>query len=271
MLCKRIIVCLDVDGGRVVKGVRFRDLRDVGDPATLAVRYEQEGADEIVFLDISASSDGRRTLLDVVRRTAERLFIPLTVGGGIRTVSDISDVLRAGADKVSLNTAAVRTPGLIAEGAARFGCQCMVVSIDAADSRAEGTGAPNAGPGLRYEARTHGGRNATGLDAIEWAVRCAQLGAGEILLTAIDRDGRRDGYDIELTSAVSRSVTVPVIASGGAGSVAHFREALTTGGAAAALAAGIFHDRAMTVGEVKDGLAAAGVAVRPIPIATEAA
>jgi cyclase len=266
LLRKRVIVCLDVDAGRVVKGVRFRDLRDVGDPVELAVRYEQEGADEIVFLDISASVENRFATLDVVRRTAERLFIPLTVGGGIGGVAEIEQVLRSGADKVSVNTAAVRNPELIAEAAGRFGSQCVVASIDAARAGApDGRRgpAPDAEP-VRggYRVFTHGGRTATGLDALEWADRCGRLGAGEILITSIDRDGGRDGYDLDLTRQVASTVTVPVIASGGAGRASHMREALTAGGADAVLAAGIFHDRTTTVAAVKAELAAAGLSVR---------
>jgi len=250
MLRKRVIVCLDVRDGRVVKGTRFVDLRDMGDPVELAVRYEAEGADEIVFLDISATVEGRATLLDVVLRTAERLFIPLTVGGGIGSVDDIARVLRAGADKVSINTAAVRRPELLTEAAERFGRQCVVASIDAAHS---GDGS--------FTVFTHGGRTATSLDAVAWARECAERGAGEILLTSIDEDGRRSGYDLELTAAVARSVSVPVIASGGAGAAEHFRDAFHAG-ADAALAAGIFHDGTTTVRDVKRFLAAAGVPVR---------
>ncbi len=250
MLRKRVIVCLDVRDGRVVKGTRFVDLRDMGDPVELAVRYEAEGADEIVFLDISATVEGRATLLDVVRRTAERLFIPLTVGGGIGSVDDIARVLRAGADKVSINTAAVRRPELLTEAAERFGRQCVVASIDAAHS---GDGS--------FTVFTRGGRTATSLDAVAWARECAERGAGEILLTSIDEDGRRSGYDLELTAAVARSVSVPVIASGGAGAAEHFRDAFHAG-ADAALAAGIFHDGTTTVRDVKRFLAAAGVPVR---------
>lgn len=250
MLRKRVIVCLDVRDGRVVKGTRFVDLRDMGDPVELAVRYEAEGADEIVFLDISATVEGRATLLDVVRRTAERLFIPLTVGGGIGSVDDIARVLRAGADKVSINTAAVRRPELLTEAAERFGRQCVVASIDAAHS---GDGS--------FTVFTHGGRTATSLDAVAWARECAERGTGEILLTSIDEDGRRSGYDLELTAAVARSVSVPVIASGGAGAAEHFRDAFHAG-ADAALAAGIFHDGTTTVRDVKRFLAAAGVPVR---------
>ncbi len=250
MLRKRVVVCLDVRDGRVVKGTRFVDLRDMGDPVELAMRYEAEGADEIVFLDISASVEGRATLLDAVRRTAERLFIPLTVGGGIGSVDDIARVLRAGADKVSINTAAVRRPELLTEAAERFGSQCVVASIDAARSA-----------NAAFTVFTHGGRTATSLDAIAWARECVERGAGEVLLTSIDQDGRRNGYDLELTAAVAQSASVPVIASGGAGAPEHFRDAFLAG-ADAALAAGIFHDGTTTVRDVKRFLAAAGVPVR---------
>lgn len=257
MLCRRVIVCLDVRDGRVVKGVSFRDLRDMGDPVGLAARYEAEGADEIVFLDISASAEGRRTLLDVVRRTAERLFIPLTVGGGIAEVDDIARALRAGADKVSVNTAAVRRPELLREAADRFGSQCVVASIDA---RRE-----PAAPAPRWRVYTHGGRRPTVLDALEWARHCTRLGAGEVLLTSIDQDGRRTGYDLELTRRAVEAVPVPVIASGGAGTAEHLRDAFLVAGADAALAAGIFHDGTTTVRAVKEALRAAGVPVRECP------
>jgi cyclase len=257
MLRKRIIVCLDVDGGRVVKGVRFVDLRVVGDPVALAQRYEAEGADEIVFLDISASVEGRRTLLESVRRTAERLFIPLTVGGGITAVDDVAEVLRAGADKVSLNTAVVHTPALLTVAANRFGAQCIVASIDA---RREVSG--NGAGHQTFAVYTHGGRNATGLDAVEWAGRCATLGAGEIMITSIDADGGRNGYDLPLTRAIVDAAPVPVIASGGAGSAAHMRDAFLIGRADAALAAGIFHEGLVTVDNVKRELVRAGVPVR---------
>jgi cyclase len=250
MLTKRVIVCLDAKDGRVVKGVRFESLRDVGEPAELAERYEREGADEIVFLDISASREGRATFLDVVRRTAERLFVPLTVGGGIRTAEDGARVLRAGADKVSLNSAAVESPGSIAELSARFGAQCVVASIDA--KREDGA----------WRVHTHGGSRATGLDAIEWARTCVERGAGEVLLTSIDRDGVRSGYDLELTRAVASAVPVPVVASGGAGTAAHVSEVLREAGADAALLAGVLHDGMLTVPEIKRALAADGVAVR---------
>ncbi|MBT8397300.1 MAG: imidazole glycerol phosphate synthase subunit HisF [Gemmatimonadetes bacterium] len=250
MLRPRIIVCLDVDHGRVVKGVKFKGLRDVGDPVELARRYEAEGADEIVFLDVSASAEGRGTLLDTVQRTAEVLFIPLTVGGGVRTVPDMGELLRAGADKVSMNSSAVMNPDLITQGAELFGSQCIVASIDAA--REAGS----------WRAYTHGGRTRTELDGVEWARRCAELGAGEILLTSMDRDGVRTGYDLELTRQVADSVTVPVIASGGAGGAGHIREAFTEGRASAALLAGILHDGLTTVGSIKNELAQWGVEIR---------
>jgi cyclase len=250
MLRPRLIVCLDVDHGRVVKGTAFKELRDVGDPVELATRYESQGADEIVFLDVSASHEGRRTLLDTVRRTAEALFIPLTVGGGVGSVDDIGSLLRAGADKISMNTAAVRDPELITRGAERFGSQCVVTSVDAAR---EGRG---------WRVYTHGGRTPTDLEGIAWAAECAERGSGEILLTSIDQDGARSGYDLELTAGVARAVHVPVIASGGAGESAHVRDALVEGGAAAALVAGILHDGLATVGEIKADLTRWGVNVR---------
>ena len=252
MLRPRVVVCLDVKDGRVVKGTRFRDLRDVGDPVELAERYEREGADEIVFLDVSASTEARGTLLDVVRRTAERLFIPLTVGGGVRGVDDIGPLLRAGADKISVNSAAVRDPGLRAAGAERFGSQCIVASIDAA--REEGFG---------WRCYTHGGSRPTELEAVAWAEECERLGAGEILLTSIDQDGARSGYDLALTRAVADRVPVPVIASGGAGRAEHLRDAFREGGASAALVAGILHEGLTTVGELKAALADWDVPVRP--------
>jgi cyclase len=251
MLRPRVIVCLDVKDGRVVKGVRFEGLRDVGDPVELAARYEAEGADEIVYLDVSASREGRGTLLDTVRRTAETLFIPLTVGGGVRSVDDIGPLLRAGADKVSVNTAAVRDPSLLAFGAERFGSQCMVVSIDAAR---EGDG---------WRCYTHGGTQATDLEAVAWAAVCRERGAGEVLLTSIDRDGARSGYDLALTRAVADAVPVPVVASGGAGAAEHLRDAFVEGRASAALVAGILHDGVTTVGALKAELAAWGLPVRP--------
>jgi cyclase len=250
MLRPRIIVCLDVDHGRVVKGVNFKGLRDVGDPVELAHRYEEEGADEIVFLDVSASAEGRGTLLDTVRRTAEVLFIPLTVGGGVREVSDMGDLLRAGADKVSMNSAAVRDPSLITRGAELFGSQCIVASVDAARD------------GDSWRAFTHGGRNPTDWDGVVWARRCAELGAGEILLTSMDRDGVRTGYDLDLTRQVADSVQVPVVASGGAGKADHVFEAFSRGGASAALLAGILHDELTTVGAIKACLKERGLEVR---------
>ncbi|HUF26668.1 MAG TPA: imidazole glycerol phosphate synthase subunit HisF [Gemmatimonadaceae bacterium] len=254
MLARRVIVCLDVQGGRVVKGVRFETLRDVGDPVLLAERYESEGADEIVFLDIAASAEDRGTLLDVARRTAERLFIPLTIGGGVRSADDVARALRAGADKVSLNSAAVERPAVITEAAERFGTQCVVASIDAARDAAIG------GSGWRVHVR--GGRTPTALDAVAWARECVARGAGEILLTSIDHDGARTGYDLQLTRAVAEAVDVPVIASGGAGTAAHVRDALRDGCADAALVAGILHDGVTTVRAIKRVLADEGILIR---------
>lgn len=251
-LTRRLIVCLDVRDGRVVKGVNFEGLRDVGDPVALAERYEAEGADEITFLDISATHEARATLLDLARRTAERLFIPLTIGGGIRTVDDMALALRAGADKVSVNSSAVRTPEILTQGAERFGAQCVVASIDA---KWDGT---------MYRVYTAGGRTPTELDAVAWAQECVARGAGEILLTSIDRDGRRDGYDLALTRAVSAAVAVPVIASGGAGNAAHVCEAILEGGADAALVAGILHDGVTTVGTLKAAMRQAMLPVREV-------
>lgn len=255
MLAKRIIPCLDVDRGRVVKGLRFVSLVDAGDPVEQGRRYDLEGADELTFLDITASSDKRAIVAELVRRVADEVFIPLTVGGGINSVEDVRAVLRAGADKVSLNTAAVKRPELIGEGAAIFGSQCMVVAIDA---RRRNASRPENG----WDVWTHGGRENVGWDAIEWAVRAEQLGAGEILLTSMDADGTRDGYDIELTRAVSSAVRIPVIASGGAGRLEHFYEALTAGGASAVLAATLFHFGHLKIGEVKDYLRGRGVLMR---------
>ena len=252
MLMRRVLVCLDVDGGRVVKGVRFVGLRAVGDPVALAERYEAAGADEIVFLDIGASAEARQTMWDVLQRTAERLFIPLTLGGGIRTIDDVARALRSGADKVSINTAAVERQEILTESARRFGAQCVVASIDA-KRRPDDCG---------WEVYVRGGRQPTGLDAIAWAAECVTRGAGEILLTSIDRDGSRAGYDLELTRAVAERVCVPVVASGGAGSAAHVLDALCTGGADAALIAGIVHDRETTVSEIKQFLTAHDVPVR---------
>ncbi len=254
MLAKRIIPCLDVRDGRVVKGREFVDLRDAGDPVTLAAHYDRDGADELVYLDITASVEARRTLLDVVGRTAEQVFIPLTVGGGVRSVEDVRDLLLAGADKVAVNTAAVARPELITEAADRFGSQCVVVAIDA--KRRDGTG------GSWYEVMTHGGRRPSGRDAVAWAVEAARLGAGEILLTSVDQDGSESGYELTLTRRVADSVDIPIVASGGAGSPEHLRAVLTEGGADAALAASIFHFDRFPIPVVKAALAAAGVAVR---------
>jgi len=252
---RRVVVCLDVDAGRVKKGIAFQELRDVGDPVELARRYEEEGADEIVFLDVSASHEGRATLLEVARRTAEVLFVPLTLGGGIRTVEDAAAALRAGADKVAANSAAVANPALLTECRDRFGAQCVVLSIDA--KREEVSDACPSG----YRVVTHGGRRPTDLDAVAWARRGVALGAGEILLTSIDRDGARTGYDLELVRAVSEAVPVPVVASGGAGAASHLGDAFDAG-ADAALLAGILHDGLTTVGAIKSELAARGVPVR---------
>lgn len=254
MLAKRIIPCLDVKDGRVVKGVNFVGLRDAGDPVEVAQRYDSEGADELTFLDITASHERRRILFDVVARTAETVFMPLTVGGGVREVQDVRDLLNAGADKVSINTAAVERPEFVAESAQRFGSQCTVVAIDA--KRVSGS-APQ-----RWEVYVHGGRTPTGLDALEWAARMEKFGAGEILLTSMDRDGTKIGYDLELTRAVADCVHVPVIASGGVGTLEHIYEGLTAGGATAALAASIFHYREYSIGDCKDYLTERGVVVR---------
>lgn len=251
-LTRRLIVCLDVDCGRVVKGTQFVGLRDVGDPVELATRYEAEGADEMVFLDITATHEARGTTLELARRTAECLFIPLTIGGGIDSVTAMSAALRAGADKVGVNSAAVQRPELITEGAERFGAQCIVASIDA---KRDGDG---------WRVYVAGGRRRTELDAVAWAVECAQRGAGEILLTSIDCDGARGGYDLALTRAVSAAVSVPVIASGGAGQAAHVREAIVAGGADAALVAGILHDGTTTVAHLKAAMRAAALPVREI-------
>jgi cyclase len=254
MLAKRVIPCLDIQDGRVVKGVNFVGLRDAGDPVAQARFYDAQGADELVFLDISATHEGRATVAAMVRAVADVVFLPLTVGGGIRTVADMRAVLLAGADKVGINSAAVRTPELISAGAEKFGSQCMVVAIDAR-ARPGGAG---------WEVVVAGGRTPTGLDALEWAARAVALGAGELLLTSIDADGTQAGYDLALTRAVTRAVSVPVIASGGAGTLAHFAEVLTEGGAQAALAASLFHDRVLSIGEVKRYLAAGAVPVRPL-------
>jgi cyclase len=247
----RVIPCLDVDGGRVVKGINFRDLRDAGDPVQLAAAYDAEGADELVFLDITASSGDRQTMVDVVRRTADQVFIPLTVGGGVRSTGDVDQLLRAGADKVSLNTAAIGRPELLGEAAQRFGSQCVVLSVDA--RRLPGGGS--------FEVTTHGGRHGTGIDAVAWAVRGAELGVGEILLNSMDADGTKAGFDLELIRMVRAVVDVPIIASGGAGQLAHFPPAVGAG-ADAVLAASVFHFGQLRIGEVKDVLAAAGAEVR---------
>ena len=252
MLAKRIIPCLDVDNGRVVKGIRFVSLTDAGDPVEQAKRYDAEGADELTFLDITASSDTRDIVTELVRRVADEVFIPFTVGGGLRSVEDIRAILRAGADKITLNTAAVENPRLISDCAETFGSQCIVVAIDAR-RRAGDSG---------WDVFTHGGRRAVGMDALEWSVRAQNLGAGELLLTCMDRDGTRDGYDIELTRAVSDAVRIPVIASGGAGRVEHFYEALVDGGASAVLAASLFHFGELSIGDVKNYLRGRGVEVR---------
>jgi len=254
-LAKRIIPCLDVDRGRVVKGVRFVDIRDAGDPVEIARRYNEQGADELTFLDITASHEERGTTLAVVERIASEVFIPLTVGGGIRELGDIRNLLNAGADKVGINTAAIRRPEFVQEAAERFGSQCIVAAIDAKQVSAHGEP-------LRWEIFTHGGRRPTGLDAIEWARRMAALGAGEILLTSMDRDGTRDGFDLALTRAVSDAVSVPVIASGGVGTLQHLVDGVVEGHADAVLAASIFHFGEFTIGEAKAFLAAHGVEVR---------
>jgi cyclase len=254
MPAKRIVPCLDVTEGRVVKGVRFKDLRDAGDPAELAAAYDREGADEIVFLDITASSDARHILLDAVERTADQVFIPLTVGGGIRSVADMAELLTHGADKVSVNTAALDDPDLITRCAEIFGSQCVVLAIDAR-RRTDGPAG--------WQVFSHGGRRATGRDAVEWAAEGEKLGAGEILLTSMDNDGTQAGYDLELLRSVSAAVRLPVIASGGAGSVRHMFQALTEGGADAALAASIFHFGEVSISTVKKELAAMGLEMRP--------
>jgi cyclase len=251
MLMKRVIPCLDVKGGRVVKGTKFLDLRDAGDPVEVARLYDAQGADELCFLDITASHENRGTILDVVARTAEQVFMPLTVGGGINRIADIRALLQAGADKVSINTGAVNRPDFVREAAEVFGSQCIVVAIDAKRS------------GVGWEVFTHGGRNPTGIDACAWAEKMAGYGAGEILLTSMDCDGTKTGYDLALTRAIANSVSVPVIASGGVGSLEHIYEGLTEGAASAALAASIFHFREYSITQCKDYLRARGVAVRP--------
>jgi imidazole glycerol-phosphate synthase subunit HisF len=278
MLAKRIIPCLDVKDGRVVKGVQFLGLRDAGDPVEAAVAYDAQGADELVFLDITASHEDRAIMLDVVRRTADALYIPFTVGGGLRSVEDVRVLLRAGAEKVSFNTAALARPAVLREAAERFGSQCIVVAIDArraTPATVESGPEPppsrdrpptllpdRAGPATTWTVYTHGGRRPTGRGALDWAQEAVELGAGEILLTSMDRDGTKDGYDLELTRAIADAVDVPVIASGGAGTLEHFREAFVEGEASGALAASLFHFGTYTIGEVKDYLAERGVEVR---------
>ena len=259
MVAKRIIPCLDVADGRVVKGVNFVGLRDAGDPVELACRYSASGADELVFLDIAASHQGRSTLVELVRRTAEAVTIPFTVGGGIRSVEGITELLRAGADKISLNSSAVADPNLVAEGARRFGCQCIVVAIDARARRG-----PSGGPEGGWDVFVKGGRENTGLDAVAWAQQVVALGAGEILLTSMDGDGTQAGYDLALTRAVAEAVAVPVIASGGAGSIADIGAALGEGQASAALLASLLHDGVLTVEQIKTELLAQGVNLRPL-------
>jgi len=264
----RVIPCLDVTDGRVVKGVNFVGLRDAGDPVELATRYDAEGADEVVFLDITASSDRRSTMVDVVARAAEQLFIPLTVGGGVRDAASARELLRAGADKVSVNTAAVTRPDLIREIATDFGNQCVVCAIDAKRVDAErGASSAAASGTARYEVFVNGGRTATGIDAREWAQRAVSLGAGEILLTSMDRDGTRDGFDLELTRLVADAVPVPVIASGGVGALDHLADGVLLGGADAVLAASIFHFGEFSIAQAKAAMAARGVAVRPASVA----
>ncbi|CAN5585153.1 imidazole glycerol phosphate synthase subunit HisF [soil metagenome] len=266
MKTARVIPCLDVDAGRVVKGINFVELRDAGDPVELAARYDAEGADELIFLDITASSDQRDTTVDMVRRTAEQVFIPFTVGGGVRTVEDARRLLRAGADKVGVNTAAVDRPEVISEIDEEFGVQCVVVAIDARRRRAfDENGEELLSPDhLGWEVFTHGGRTAVGLDAVEWAATVVELGAGEILLTSMDRDGTKDGFDLALTGAVSEACSVPVIASGGVGTLDHLVEGVTIAHADAVLAASIFHFGEFTVAQAKHAMAAAGVPVRPV-------
>jgi len=269
VLTKRIIPCLDVDAGRVVKGVSFVELRDAGDPAELAAFYDQEGGDELVFLDITASSDSRDTMVDVVQRVSEQVFIPLTVGGGIRSVEDVRRMLKAGADKVGMNTAAVNNPQLVKQGAAAFGNQCIVVAIDAKrvsspdDAPTPETADLALDDGSKWQVYTRGGRTPVGLDAVKWAVRAVELGAGEILLTSMDEDGQLSGYDLALTRAISEAVPVPVIASGGAGELEHLYQALDEGKADAVLAASIFHFGTFTIDQAKEYLKGKGVPVRP--------
>ena len=275
MLTKRIIPCLDVDRGRVVKGISFVNIRDAGDPAELASRYNEEGADELVILDITASSDARDTMVSVVEDVSDRVFIPLTVGGGIRNIANVRKMLEAGADKVSLNTAALSEPSVIDDASSKFGTQCIVVAIDARRIRRERSlhSDPNykqkdvlIDTNSRWEVFTHGGRKPTGIDAIRWAKKVSDLGAGEILLTSMDEDGHEDGYDLELIRMVSESVNVPVIASGGAGNLRHLQEAFDTAKADAVLAASIFHFGTYSIAEAKKYLASKGIPIRPMPI-----
>ena len=278
MLTKRIIPCLDVDAGRVVKGTSFVNIRDAGDPAELAALYNREGGDELVFLDITASSDSRNTMVEVIERVSEQVFIPLTVGGGIRSVDDVRRMLRAGADKVSMNTAAVNDPSLVKRGAAHFGNQCIVVAIDAKRVGPENAANARPGPALdpdlalgeesRWEVYTHGGRTPTGLDAVKWAVRAVELGAGEILLTSMDADGQLDGYDLPLTRSISQATPVPVIASGGAGNLDHLYQAFEEGEADAVLAASIFHFGTYSIDQAKEYLEQRGIPMRR-PIALD--
>ena len=269
MLTKRIIPCLDVDGGRVVKGVSFVGLRDAGDPAELSAFYNEQGGDELIFLDITASSDSRDTMVDVVQRVSEQVFIPLTVGGGIRSVGDVRRMLKAGADKVGMNTAAVSNPNLINQGAVAFGNQCIVVAIDAKrvaisnETSAHKVGDLTLDSASKWQVYTHGGRTPTGIDAVKWAIRVVELGAGEILLTSMDEDGQLSGYDLHLTRSISEAVPVPVIASGGAGTLEHLYEALEQGKADAVLAASIFHLGTFTIHQAKHYLDSKGVPVRP--------
>ena len=278
MLTKRIIPCLDVDAGRVVKGTSFVNIRDAGDPAELAALYNREGGDELVFLDITASSDSRNTMVEVIERVSEQVFIPLTVGGGIRSVDDVRRMLRAGADKVSMNTAAVNDPSLVSRGATHFGNQCIVVAIDAKRVGPENAANARPGPALdpdlalgeesRWEVYTHGGRTPTGLDAVKWAVRAVELGAGEILLTSMDADGQLDGYDLPLTRSISQATPVPVIASGGAGNLDHLYQAFEEGEADAVLAASIFHFGTYSIDQAKEYLEQRGIPMRR-PIALD--
>ncbi|MGI9533352.1 MAG: imidazole glycerol phosphate synthase subunit HisF [Thermodesulfobacteriota bacterium] len=251
MISKRIIPCLDVKDGRVVKGVQFLNLRDAGDPVEIAKKYSEEGADEITFLDITASNEDRDTMIDVVKRTASEVFVPLTVGGGVRTIEDVRNLLLAGADKIAINTAAVKNPQFVKQASDKFGSQCIVVAIDARSNGKD-----------KWEVYTHGGRKPTGIDAIEWAVKMESLGAGEIMLTSMDKDGTKDGYDIDLTKSISRALKIPVIASGGAGNIDHLLEGINSGEADAVLCASIFHYGEYTISEAKEYLRSKGVLIR---------